>query len=312
MRIQALRADAADEVYDVVRASTEAETPDIPFDSREAWRGKLTRPWPGRLLELHVARDDDGEAIGLLLTALPQLESLDTANLELHVHPAHRRRGVGRALFEVAKRTGRKHLVSAAVDDSPFAEAMGAKPALTELRSRLELTETLPALTPVAAGYRLISWTDRVADEYVHDLAALESRLFADSPMGELEWEPEKVDAARIREAEASIRARGRIGVHTGAIHEASGRLIAWTHITCRTDVPWHGWQQITLVDPGHRGHRLGLAIKTANLPYARSAAPELRAVDTLNAEANAPMLAVNTALGFRPVNRLVMWQLTL
>jgi GNAT superfamily N-acetyltransferase len=311
MRIEPLSADAADEVYDVARASSDAATPDIPFDSRDAWRGRLTRPRPGSDYELHVARTDAGEPMGLLITKLPQRESRDTANLELYVHPAHRRRGAGRALVEVAKGFGRRHLVSGAFGDSPFAVALGAKAALIELRSRQELGETLPARTPVADGYRLVSWTDRVADEYLDDLAALESRLFADSPMGELEWEPEKVDAARIREAEASIRSRGRIGLHTGAVHEASGRMIAWTHITGRSDVPWHGWQQITLVDPAHRGRRLGLAIKTANLPYVRSVVPSLRAIDTLNAESNAPMLAVNTALGYRPVDRFTMWQLT-
>jgi RimJ/RimL family protein N-acetyltransferase len=81
--------------------------------------------------------------------------------------------------------------------------------------------------------------------------------------------------------------------------------------IALRDDVPWHGRQQITIAGPGHRGHGLGLTIKNHNLRYARSNRPALRVIDTFNAAENAPMLRINQLMGFRKVDEVTLWQLT-
>ena len=70
-----------------------------------------------------------------------------------------------------------------------------------------------------------------------------------------------------------------------------------------------HAWQFLTVVDPAHRGHRLGLAVKLANLRYALGHEPALRVIDTWNAAANRHMIAINEALGFRPVDVWSKWQ---
>jgi RimJ/RimL family protein N-acetyltransferase len=107
------------------------------------------------------------------------------------------------------------------------------------------------------------------------------------------------------------LRLRQRTTFHSGAVHEASGRVVAWTVITGRDDVGRHGWQGITIVDPGHRGRGLGLTIKSQNLRYAVSNRPALRAIDTHNAAANAHMLRINRLMGFRKVDEVTQWQLT-
>ena len=56
---------------------------------------------------------------------------------------------------------------------------------------------------------------------------------------------------------------------------------------------------------PEHRGHRLGLATKAANLLRLQRHRPDLREVRTYNAESNTHMVAVNDAMGFLPVERL-------
>jgi hypothetical protein len=48
--------------------------------------------------------------------------------------------------------------------------------------------------------------------------------------------------------------------------------LVAWTLIVVDATIDYHGWQQITIVDPAHRGHRLGISSKLENLAYARGA----------------------------------------
>ncbi|WP_306203948.1 GNAT family N-acetyltransferase [Actinoplanes sp. RD1] len=306
-----------DDAYAVARASAEHETPEIPFWSRAGFLGRIEAPWPGSTYEFFLARLDDGTPAGFLEAGFP--ESGTAVNLHLAVHPEHRRRGVGRALYalavERARALGRKHLIAPAIDRLPdgpaFAAAMGAVPGLPEVRSRLDVPDAVAA-PPVAAGYRLVQWVDHAPDEYVDDIAYLDSRLLADAPTGDLAWEPEKVDAARVREAEEAIVRRNRTAFHTGAVHVATDRLVAWTMITCPDDVRWQAWQQITIVDPPHRGHGLGLTVKAANLAFTRADRPELRAVDTFNAAENAPMLAVNEALGYRRRETWVQWQATL
>jgi GNAT superfamily N-acetyltransferase len=61
-----------------------------------------------------------------------------------------------------------------------------------------------------------------------------------------------------------------------------------------------HQWG--TLVHRDHRGHRLGAAVKVANLRALQDRQPEVPRVLTTNAETNAWMVAINDRLGFHPV----------
>ena len=77
---------------------------------------------------------------------LPARENLDQAGLDLIVHPAERRRGVGLALLRHAASraaaNGRTALNGGARDGSPgeaFARSAGAKPGLVEIQRVLEI-----------------------------------------------------------------------------------------------------------------------------------------------------------------------------
>jgi RimJ/RimL family protein N-acetyltransferase len=67
-----------------------------------------------------------------------------------------------------------------------------------------------------------------------------------------------------------------------------------------------------TIVEPDHRGHRLGLAVKFANLRHLRLAVPETQRLETWNADENTRMIAINELLGFHIVERVDEFQLTL
>ena len=54
-----------------------------------------------------------------------------------------------------------------------------------------------------------------------------------------------------------------------------------------------------TLVHPDHRGHRLGMAVKCAQLRLLAEEFPDRDYIQTSNAEVNAHMVAINVALGF-------------
>jgi hypothetical protein len=67
--------------------------------------------------------------------------------------------------------------------------------------------------------------------------------------------------------------------------------------------------QQDTLVTSEHRGRRLGMLTKVANLRRAQSRWPSARSVLTWNANENQHMLAINIALGFKPAGYEGEWQ---
>jgi GNAT superfamily N-acetyltransferase len=315
-----------DQAYEIDRTVWLHDAPDIPFASRADFRAAFDNPPPWCVTERYLGVID-GVPAGTLELRLPQHDNLDNADVEIGVLPACRRRGVGRALHEHAlarvRRLGRKRIFGETganhPDGAAFATDLGASAGLAETRSRLDLDTTdhdrldqlLAEAWPHAAGYRLVQWIDAAPDDLVDDVAYLDSRLNLDAPMGDLDVGPEKIDADRVRAGEQMSRLRRRIAIYSGAVHAASGRLVAFTMLAGVLDLAEHLWQNITIVDPGHRGHRLGLIIKIENLRYARQHRPGLSAVDTFNAAANEHMLAINRTLGFHPVDAWTQWQQT-
>lgn len=59
-----------------------------------------------------------------------------------------------------------------------------------------------------------------------------------------------------------------------------------------------------------HRGHRLGRAVKLVNIISLLETCPDAETVQTVNAAENEHMIAVNTELGFRTVERSTAWKL--
>src|SRR5262249_17759669 len=149
---------------------------------------------------------------GTLNMWLPQLDNVGNARVDVRVHPALRRQGVGRALYDFAiaqaRQRDRVRIISDSVATLPggtprdeavaaLATAMGAHKALVDVRRRLDLStvdvDTLPM--PRAPGYSAVAWRDRAPDEFLADLGRLDGRMALDAPMGDLVVEPWKVDA---------------------------------------------------------------------------------------------------------------------
>jgi GNAT superfamily N-acetyltransferase len=241
------------------------------------------------------------------------MENLDRATLLVVVDPAARRQGVGRNLLrhaaERAAATGRSVLGGEVRDGSAgdaFAVAIGAKSGMGATVRRLDL-RTVPAgkftrlraeATAAATGYSLIRWTGRTPPEYQEPLARV-LNAFADAPHDE-GYETEDWDAERVRErAEAPLRAMGLRTYTIAAAHDASGELAAMTQLSVAPDIPRWGHQGLTAVTRQHRGHRLGLLVKTAMLDWLAAAEPAIELINTGNASSNDHMIAVNDALGF-------------
>jgi RimJ/RimL family protein N-acetyltransferase len=302
--------------YEVMLAAHEADEPVEPPRSYGIFSHYLREGWEKTPGEVWVAVDDGGAVIGFYRLQLPDIENLDRASGGPIVHPAVRRRGIGRLLLrhegERAAANGRS-LFSAGTATGgagdAFAQAMGARLDLEEVRRIQYLREippgTIAALrasaAKAAAGYSLVSWTGAIPDEYCGPVAEV-SNAFADAPHGENE-EPESWDANRVRERLGIlVRAGLRRAYTVAAVCDSTGQMAGFTEVNIDPELPQWGFQQLTAVIRAHRGHRLGLLVKTAMLEWLAAAEPQLEWIATGNAAINEYMIAVNEQLGYRVV----------
>ena len=293
-----------------------------------------------------------GDVVGYAWLRALLASNTDAVELELYVRPDRRRRGVGAALWDAAVAVVRaqgRHVVQAwsdvpqepppgpgvltptsgsgrvPADDAGarFAVARGFGLEQLERMSRLDLPVDPGLLRTFAEAaaehadgeYRLHTWYGDVPDDALPDLAALESRMMTDAPFGGLDVEADPWDAQRVRTWLDRFAERGQTVLLSAAEHVPTGRLVGFTGLTVSA-VPGtprlNADQDTTIVAPEHRGHRLGMAIKVANLQALAERRPDLRRVITWNAEENGPMLGINVALGFRPDGGFAGWQLRL
>ncbi|MEV6928789.1 GNAT family N-acetyltransferase [Dactylosporangium sp. NPDC051485] len=326
IKIVEVRADdpaAIDVTYDIGDAALRADVPDWPDGGRFSHAALFRVPAPWCERRVFLALDGDAPA-GTVELELPLRDNLSNAHIEVLVAPGHRRRGIGRALYrhaaELARAAGRTtaHSFSLlAPAQEAFCAGLAMRNGLTDARRRLLIADLDHAALDRlhagglarADGYTVVRWVGEAPEEYLEDLAALDSSFVAEAPMGELEYEPEKVDVGRIREQQRTFAARGSRRYHTGVVHAAGGRLVAWTAMGLSEGVDWHAWQGITLVRPEHRGHRLGIVAKVENLRAMLAAEPAVTTIDTFNAASNEHMIAINEAMGFRFAGNWANWQ---
>jgi GNAT superfamily N-acetyltransferase len=320
--------DAALQTYHATFAKgSEADRTDPTTWTLEEVRVGLRGPTTFRRMELYIAYDGD-TPVGAGDVVFPQQDNLTLAQTDFAVPPEFRRRGVGSALFAYVRERAKAHgrtSVYAALDLQPGTEQTAPGAAFltkhgltlrnTEIRRQLKLpipADKLDALTAKAAekssGYRILTWTDPCPDEYAEQYARLKGLLSTEAPLGDVEFEQEKWDVERLRQGEARSKAQGRL-VYTTVAVAPDGTLAAHTQAGVRGGDADRAFQWDTLVVPEHRGHRLGLAVKAANMRAVQAAHPGANRIDTWNAEQNGPMVAVNIDLGFEIIEIAQEWQ---
>jgi GNAT superfamily N-acetyltransferase len=273
----------------------------------------------------------DGRVVASGYLRLPLLDNAERAELMVHVAPAHQRRGHGSAMLahleRVAAGRGRRVLASEATwpyeagpdgagqPAAAFAHRHGYTVALPDVKRRLRLPVADGVLDRLAAeaatrhhDFTLRSWEGPVPDELLDGWARLVASLGAEAPQGDLVLEAEAADPHLVREQEELLARQGRRKYNTVAL-DATGDVVAFTDLATTVHEPGRAYQWGTLVRRDVRGHRLGLAVKVANLRLLEQLRPDVVELTTYNAETNRPMVAVNELLGFEPVARLAELQ---
>ncbi len=269
---------------------------------------------------------EDGRMVagGLFFGGL--LDNTDKCWLGVFVDPDHQGRGLGRQMLDAVERVavddGRTVLLGetklpfdevTSHRNRRFAEAAGYTFSNVEVVRHLELPVAAGDLQRWAAqaavkhaGYRIETFVGAIPEELIGSLAAIYGQLAVDAPTGEADWEEEVMTPERLREQEAMLIGSGR-RVHCTVAVAPDGSVAAYSTISVppeggRTDASQWG----TFVGREHRGRRLGLATKAANLRSVQEAHPEMRRVVTQNAETNDWMVAINEEMGFEPIEASV------
>lgn len=257
----------------------------------------------------------------------PEHDNLELCWSEVHVDPEHRGKGAGSALLDWFEHRARAHRRSVhateifvpvgAREDHParrFAERRGYALASTEIVRRLELPVADDVLGPLErlarpfweCAYELSVHRSGVPQELRPSLCAAMNRLALDAPTGDLDIEEESLDPEgyqQVLDHEARI-ARQRLTAV--AVHRDTGVVAAYSDLALPAGDVAVAHQWGTLVLPEHRGHRLGTAVKLANLRQLQWHDPGRSHVVTANAEDNPWMVGINEALGFRIVEEVL------
>jgi GNAT superfamily N-acetyltransferase len=306
-----------DSFQEVYAEAERAEDPEAALYSRaDAVAMLLGSGTGGELCEGYAACVGDRMLGELMLTA-PLRDNLQVVRVWIWVRPSHQRRGVGTRLSAYADERvaalGRSICHGQArigVDrdngNLRFAERMGYAVANTEIERRLPLPpdrELLDRLAGVAAArtgdYRIRTVVGPVPEDLAASYVALKNLLVTEAPSGDLEVETGRETTAELAAQDRYLSEAGRTRVASYAL-DTGGTVVAYAVAAVSNDDHDHVDQWGTLVHPEHRGHRLGLAVKCAQLRELSDAFPDKRFVQTSNAETNAPMVAINEALGFR------------
>ncbi len=257
-------------------------------------RRLIAEPPPGEDWAGFVA-EDDGRVVGWV-SAKRNVRTSEAGAGDLsllHVHPEHRGRGAGGALFAAARRhlarIGVRRVRATVLPEAlDFARARGFEPGREVRYSALGLRPGRPAPDP-PDGVRLVP------------VSVLDARALYEAETAGAADEPGDVAS----DAVTFDTWRYDVWENPDLDRDASAAALAGPEVAAFSLVARDGtrmWSDMTATLPQHRGRGLARLVKAAALR--RAAERGVTVAYTANDEANAPMLAVNTHLGYRPVAR--------
>ncbi len=302
---------------DLIKKETD---PDDPIPDRN-WRLLMLRQ-KNPEIEVHrwLAMEED-KVVGDAQTVIVSKEAPNYETdkhimwMSVRTSPDYRHRGIGTELLkhciknaegypEVKKVMGGAHHELG----KKFAEKLGGKTSMSGSENRLRIEEIDWNLMDswIADGEKLgaaegvkIRYFEKVPDDIIEAYTKIYSETMNQQPLGDYDGEI-KVTPKSLREDEKRREEQGTLN-QTMITVEKDGTISGLTEIFSNSQVPHKAFQGLTGVDQRYRGRGLGKWLKASLLKDFFDRYPDVKYITTGNATTNAPMLSINTRMGFKP-----------
>jgi len=157
--------------------------------------------------------------------------------------------------------------------------------------------------------YRVHTWIDGTPPQWRQDIATLLTRMSTDAPTAGLDEPEDPWTVERLVQEEERLASSPRSELVTAVEHVPTATLVGFTALDVPAESNRSVGQEDTIVLTEHRGHRLGMLLKLANIDHLERERPGHPAITTFNAEENRHMLSVNEAVGFEIVTYEGAWK---
>jgi GNAT superfamily N-acetyltransferase len=325
MQIHEFSADDSATVAEVVELANAVHKVDSPWVHPETvatYAAMMRHGWDGEPPRCFAGREA-GRVVALGELSTSEWDNTHLAWAGIFVHPDERRRGHGTEMFgflcERARQLGRR---SIGLDgwDSPVTLGFAAKHALPRRSSAINRRQYLDEVQretvdqmyvdalAAASTYELVRLVGRTPQDMLEAVAVMTASI-NDAPTDDLDIEDEVFSPERIQNYENATLAKGERLYRVMARHRETGELAGHTVVAVESERPAAGHQHDTCVARAHRGHRLGVLMKADMLRWLADAEPQLKTIDTWNAESNGFMITVNEKLGYRVLGRELQFQ---
>lgn len=286
-----------------------------------AWLvNEATHPSADQVRHWWVAYDGDRLVGGVVMEWFDAPDNRDRAFLHVEVPPAlvtpALLDGLVGAVAAVAVPAGRTVLNVYSPAESPLSAwlrarggTLGSVEEVNVARfDRLDRDDLAALAAATPPGYELVAYDGGVPDDLMAPFLVLVDAM-NDAPRDDLTMEDWVFTPERIRAYDAALAARGHTMWTVAARHVETGALAGFNQLLVYPDWPEVIENEDTGVSEAHRGHGLGLWLKSVNLLRALDH-PGARCVLTWNAASNEHMLRVNRRLGFACEHTWESWEL--
>ena len=296
------------------------------------WRARALDETAPAYHQLFSYGDDLLKPVAVGSLEVTREDNLHWIRGDLFVDPTQRRRGYGSLILghleDTARAIGRPTMLLWVIEGSDergsgpsrnFAPQHGYDIVEENIRRDLtwprpvgELARLQATWSPFANDYDVLSWRGPTPESLVDARAHLSAVMPVEVPDAGFDLEEESWNAQRVRHHERETNEMGRDLLVAVARHRGSGELAGFSELSVSREQPDTAYQWDTLVVGVHRGHRLGGLMKLATMRLLAEGTYATTKISTFNSEINAPMIAVNDALGARVSGGIVTWRKSL
>ncbi len=313
--------EASDEFWETyfefIEANFRFRNPDDPLPNREAVIQRQKADIPYYYVKRRLAITPENKIVGwagfgaILDTSPEYEENKHLCQLNIAVLNDYQRKGIGTAFLKVlvkeAQSLNKTVIETGADHDSgrSFLKKYGAEFTIEGAENRLELEDI---------DWELMqSWVDEgkkrakdvtlesfyeCPEEILEEFAEMCTEALNMKPLGDTEHRS-NIDGKLRREIEKRYIDMGLTN-YTLISREKDGRISGMTEIYYDPREGYKINQELTGVRPEFRGKGIGKWLKAQMILHIKDTYPDAERIITGNAEANAPMLSINTRMGFK------------